>query len=163
MALEELAGPGAPPNEKLPPSAQLPAPGVSGSIVTVLLQATKTTLAALTAIGAEFDLTPDEWLILDALTHHDELSMAGLSQQGLASGATLTRAVDRLASKALVYREASATDRRKIHVHLSVRGVALHEQMRPQVLQMEEEVERMLQHSGLPALAELDLRAGRNS
>lgn len=66
--------------------------------------------------------TLDEWLVLDVLGADDGLTMSQLREAVLADKATLGRRVDDLLSKALVYREVDAFDRRVIRVYLSSRG-----------------------------------------
>ncbi|OBK06207.1 transcriptional regulator [Mycolicibacterium conceptionense] len=72
------------------------------------------------------DLTLDDWLVLAALADSPGLTMAELRTQTQAAAPTLTRVVDRLAGRALVFREVDADDRRKVRVNLSKRGAALH-------------------------------------
>lgn len=99
----------------------------SSSALVSILQVTKTLVTSLTSIGSEFDLTADDVLVLDALARHGNQSMAELSRHAVTSGATLTRSVDRLVTQALVYREVSAEDRRRVEVHLSGRGAETHQ------------------------------------
>lgn len=84
---------------------------------------------AVTAAGTAHGLTADEWLILDALHTHDGLAMSQVSALTLSSGASLTRAVDRLVTRSLLYRTPSLTDRRKVEVRISDLGRELHSQM----------------------------------
>ncbi|MBM7369494.1 MarR family transcriptional regulator [Gordonia hydrophobica] len=107
--------------------------GASTDLVKHLLLGAQATSAALTAIGARHDLTVDEWLILDALDSADGIAMSAISQQTLASGASLTRAVDRLVTSSLVYRAPSAVDRRKVEVRISALGRERHAAMRSEV------------------------------
>lgn len=72
------------------------------------------------------DLGLDHWLALDALAAGGGKTMAELQAHTLTAAPTLTRVVDRLVTRAAVYREADAIDRRKIRVHLSKRGIQLH-------------------------------------
>ncbi|BDY30000.1 MarR family winged helix-turn-helix transcriptional regulator [Mycolicibacterium mageritense] len=72
------------------------------------------------------DLTLDDWLTLEALGSSPGLTMAELRAQTLTAAPTLTRVVDRLVARALVFREVDADDRRKVRVNLSKRGAALH-------------------------------------
>ncbi|MEW1808376.1 MarR family transcriptional regulator [Pseudarthrobacter sp. NPDC080039] len=83
----------------------------------------------LSPILASEHLSLEEWLVLDALREKDGLSMSELAANTLASNATLSRHVDSLATRALVFREVAFEDRRRILVHLSKRGRALHETM----------------------------------
>lgn len=75
--------------------------------------------------------------------------MAELSPRAATSGATLTRSVDRLVSHALVYREVSAEDRRRVKVHLSARGAAIHQELEPQLANLNSEASRILGNTGL--------------
>lgn len=78
--------------------------------------------SAVSAVGAAHQLTADEWLILDALHSYDGLTMSQISALTPPSGASLTRAVDRLVNRSLVYRTPSLTDRRKVDVRISDLG-----------------------------------------
>lgn len=118
-------------------------------LIVSLLQGSKAVVSTLTTICAEADLSADEWLILDALAEHEDLSMAELSSHVAVAGATLTRAVDRLLSKALVYRMVSPLDRRKIRVHLSTRGMQVHETVAPRVAGLEDEIRAALGVAGV--------------
>ncbi|MCW4352153.1 MarR family transcriptional regulator [Hoyosella sp. YIM 151337] len=75
-------------------------------------------------------LTFDQWLALEAvaLTRGRDagLTMAEIQQATQVSGPTLTRVVDKLVLRALLYREVDSVDRRKVRVHLSPRGGELH-------------------------------------
>lgn len=73
------------------------------------------------------DLTLDQWLVLDALCDAPR-TMTELAEATSITGPTLTRTVDRLISRALVYREVDPGDRRKVRVHLVGRGRKAHEQ-----------------------------------
>ncbi|MBW0294648.1 hypothetical protein ATN37_01970 [Rhodococcus sp. MH15] len=101
-------------------------------------------MTSLTAIGSEFNLTADDVLVLDALARHGNQSMAELSRHAVTSGATLTRSVDRLVSQALVYREVSAEDRRRVEVHLSGRGAETQQALTAQLADLNAEAGRLL-------------------
>lgn len=106
---------------------------------------------AVSAVGAAHELTADEWLILDALSTHDGLSMSQVSALTLSSGASLTRAVDRLVTRSLLYRTPSLTDRRKVEVRISDLGRSLHGEMTAELAEMDRSL-----HS---ALADVDADA----
>ncbi|GAC57211.1 putative MarR family transcriptional regulator [Gordonia hirsuta DSM 44140 = NBRC 16056] len=99
---------------------------------------------AVTAAGVAHGLTADEWLILDALTTHDGLAMSQVSALTLSSGASLTRAVDRLVTRSLLYRTPSLTDRRKVEVHLSDLGRELHGQMTAELAEINHDLHACL-------------------
>lgn len=124
----------------------------STELIKNLLLGAQATTAAITAIGAQYDLTVDEWLILDGLDSSDGATMSEVSVSTLASGASLTRAVDRLVTRSLVYRTPSATDRRKVEVRISDLGRDLHAQMRCQVSELETSLRSALDVAGTDQL-----------
>ncbi|MCV9996196.1 MarR family transcriptional regulator [Paeniglutamicibacter sp. ZC-3] len=72
------------------------------------------------------NLTLEEWLILDVLAENDGLSMNEIGAATRASNATLSRHVDALVNRALLFREVAFEDRRRILIFLSERGLNLH-------------------------------------
>ncbi|WP_288273895.1 MarR family transcriptional regulator [uncultured Bifidobacterium sp.] len=76
-----------------------------------------------------FDLTVDEWLIMDTIAGHGGITMSGLAQDTVLPAATLSRLVDRLVDEALLYRKANPFDRRQIQVYVSQRGMRLMEKI----------------------------------
>jgi DNA-binding MarR family transcriptional regulator len=95
------------------------------SLRQAILEARRLTQHLSPILAAEH-LSLEEWLVLDALSEEDGMSMSELAANTLASNATLSRHVDSLATRALVFREVAFEDRRRILVHLSKRGRALH-------------------------------------
>lgn len=143
----------------------------SAELIVALVKSTEAVIGELTTTLRAFDLSPDDWLILDALagsrtTDPTALSMTELSQCAMASGATLTRVVDALVSRALVYRDASASDRRKVEVHLSALGSELHATALVEVERLESDVrsaagEAAVLLSSLRRIRSLDRAASR--
>ncbi|OUZ06735.1 hypothetical protein BHE97_18500 [Aeromicrobium sp. PE09-221] len=78
-------------------------------------------------------LSVDQWSVLDYLDVTGPCTMTALATATGISGATLTRIVDRLVSRALVYRNADRGDRRRVHVHLSERGRETTHDLRPRI------------------------------
>ena len=85
-----------------------------------------------TELAAE-ELSVDQWSVLDYLDEAGACTMTALANATGISGATLTRIIDRLASRALVYRNADRGDRRRVHVHLSERGRDTTRELRPRI------------------------------
>ncbi|MBM9464730.1 MarR family transcriptional regulator [Aeromicrobium sp. YIM 150415] len=79
------------------------------------------------------ELSVDQWSVLDYLEATGPCTMTALANATGISGATLTRIVDRLVSRALVYRNADRGDRRRVHVHLSERGRETTQELRPRI------------------------------
>lgn len=102
-------------------------------VVETLLNGSRACTSVVAHIGTRHGINADEWLILDTLAGNDGLSMSQIASRALSSGATLTRTIDRLVSLSLVYREVSATDRRKVLVFLSDLGQSKHSAMNTDV------------------------------
>lgn len=104
----------------------LPPDGAATPTSSEVLRAARVLGAVIERQVSGEDLTLDDWLVLAALADSPGLTMAELRTQTQAAAPTLTRVVDRLAGRALVFREVDADDRRKVRVNLSKRGAALH-------------------------------------
>jgi len=74
----------------------------------------------------DLDLTADTCYLLDLIVQHDGIAMNDLARRLAIPAPTLTKLVDRLASKALVFRLVDHTDRRRTLVHASLRGSEVH-------------------------------------
>lgn len=83
-------------------------------------------------VAAE-QLSVDQWSVLDYLDEVGPCTMTALAGATGTNGATLTRIVDRLVSRALVYRNADSGDRRRVLVHVSERGRGMARELRPGV------------------------------
>ena len=68
--------------------------------------------------------TVDEWRILRALADGAGHPMGELAESLRIPNPTLTRSVDGLADRSLVYRRQATDDRRRLHVHLARQGHA---------------------------------------
>ncbi|SDN82610.1 MarR family winged helix-turn-helix transcriptional regulator [Geodermatophilus sp. DSM 45219] len=96
-------------------------------------------------ILVDHELTFDQWRVLDTLTQQGPLSMSDLGGRTRVPGPTLTRIVDRLVERSLLYRNVDATDRRRVLVHAADRGRALCRSLAPRISEAE--------RSGLAALS----------
>ena len=76
-----------------------------------------------------FELTVDDWLILDVIAKHGGITMSRIAEETVLPAATLSRLVDRLTDEALLYRKANPFDRRQIQVYVSQRGMHLLEKV----------------------------------
>ena len=99
------------------------------------------------------DLTLDQWRVLQTLADLGPLSMSDLSGRTRISGPTVTRIVDRLVERSLLYRNVDATDRRRVLVHAAERGQALCRSLAPRMSEAERD--------GLAALSESEARTLR--
>ena len=74
---------------------------------------------------AEMEMCGSDFAVLEALLHKGPLPINELGKKVLLTSGSITVAVDRLESKALVERRASGTDRRAKIVHLTKAGKEL--------------------------------------
>ncbi|GAA3531787.1 MarR family transcriptional regulator [Nonomuraea rosea] len=101
------------------------ASGLGSSLSYLLSRAERGVNRGLAAVLAGEDVTVEQWRILRALTDGRGHSMGELAEAVLMPHPTLTKAVDRLIDRALVYRGPSAGDRRRVAVFVSDRGAEL--------------------------------------
>ena len=73
----------------------------------------------------EEDISLDQWRALRSLSASEGRTMGELSERLQIPAASLTRIVDGLVDRALVFRHGSAVDRRRVEVLLSEAGGAL--------------------------------------
>lgn len=89
--------------------------------------------ASTTEILKEDGLTLEQWRVLDCLAERGEMPMTELAAAVSVPAPTVTRIVDKLVSRALVYRSSGMNDRRRVLVHASQRGDDLRARLAPQV------------------------------
>ena len=108
--------------------------------VDLLRRATEGLAGRVEEILADAGLTLDQWRVLWTLTEHGPLSMSDLAGLTRITGPTVTRAVDRLVERSLLYRKVDAADRRRVLVHVAPRGRALRRTLAPQIAEAEQGV-----------------------
>lgn len=96
--------------------------GTDLSLVEALTVAQRRLARALGAVLAEEGYTVDQWRILRALADGTGHPMGELAEALQMPHPTLTRLMDGLVDTSLVYRRQTATDRRRVTVHLSRQG-----------------------------------------
>ncbi|MFC4529432.1 MarR family winged helix-turn-helix transcriptional regulator [Sphaerisporangium dianthi] len=99
--------------------------GLGGSLAYLLTRAERSVNRGLSAALAAEDVTVEQWRILQALADGRGHSMGDLAEAALMPHPTLTKAVDRLVERAVVYRGNDPADRRKVAVFLANRGSEL--------------------------------------
>jgi DNA-binding MarR family transcriptional regulator len=68
-------------------------------------------------------LTTPQILLLQAIRARNDVTIGELANEVSLSQATVTTILDRLEKRALVYRERSTKDKRKVHAHLTEAGI----------------------------------------
>lgn len=86
------------------------------------------------------DVTVDQWVILCALWEKDGCSQAGLTEKTHKDRPTVTRMLDLLEQKELVYRRPSTTDRRICEVYLTPEGRAFQKKLVPIVIDLHRKI-----------------------
>ncbi|WP_336204689.1 MarR family winged helix-turn-helix transcriptional regulator [Nonomuraea sp. LPB2021202275-12-8] len=99
--------------------------GLGSSLAYLLSRAERSVNRGMAAALAGEDVTVEQSRILRALGDGRGHSMGDLAEAVLMPHPTLTKAVDRLIERALVYRGPSAGDRRRVAVFLADRGADL--------------------------------------
>ena len=74
-------------------------------------------------IGA--DITPEQWVIMDLLSEHNQLLQVDLAEKSYKDKPTISRIIDVLVRKSLVSRKADDNDRRKTIISLTPDGKSL--------------------------------------
>ncbi|MBF6454618.1 MarR family transcriptional regulator [Nocardia cyriacigeorgica] len=109
------------------------------SLTTLLLTTTRELTAAVEGHLSDTGLGIDDWLVIATLATEPELTMTELRHRTLTSAPTLSRVTDRLVSRALLFREVDAADRRRVRLHLTKRGAELHQKLDPVIRAAERE------------------------
>lgn len=107
------------------PSVRTEAPAATGlgsSLAYLLSRAERSVNRGLAAALAAEEVSVDQWRILQALADGRGHSMGDLADAALMPHPTLTKAIDRLVERAVVYRGHDPADRRKVAVFLANRG-----------------------------------------
>ncbi|WP_347238472.1 MarR family transcriptional regulator [Dietzia sp. CQ4] len=90
-------------------------------------------------VATDYELTADLWLTLEEITKSDGITMTELARKLAIPAPTVTKLVDHLVSRALVFRLADQADRRRVFVHASRLGDRIHQQLGPEVRRVERE------------------------
>ncbi|WP_425005615.1 MarR family winged helix-turn-helix transcriptional regulator [Mycolicibacterium sp. S3B2] len=82
-------------------------------------------------------LSADQWYTLDVIIRNDGVAMNDLARSLSIPPPTVTKFVDRLVTKALVFRLVDHEDRRRLLVHAARRGSEVHAALAPAVCDVE--------------------------
>lgn len=103
-------------------------------LAAALAAASRRVHAHIHTVVAPEGLTVEQWSVLDFVAKTPEsVAMSAVAEASGLTGPSLTRAVDKLVTSALVFREVDAGDRRRVLVDLSKRGAKIHARLAPQV------------------------------
>ncbi|WP_299575315.1 MarR family transcriptional regulator [uncultured Williamsia sp.] len=94
------------------------------SVGVLLARATRAVEERMAPVLDTLGVTADQWRVLVVLGTSAGITMSDLARLSVLSAAGATRAVDSLTERALVYRRADPTDRRRVVVFLSAHGAS---------------------------------------
>lgn len=91
-----------------------------------------------TAVLKPLDLSPEQYNVLRILRgqHGKPVTIAAIQERMLNSMSNASRLVDKLKAKKLVKREECPLNRRKVDVVISAKGMALLDELEPQITNM---------------------------
>ena len=78
-----------------------------------------------------FEITTEQWMILNRLFEEPGINQKELSERTLKDQGSLTRTLDRMEKKGLVKRQVNPTDRRSFLIYLTDEGHALRNRIVP--------------------------------
>lgn len=79
------------------------------------------------------DLTPEQWVLLDHLHKTGSASQTDLANGTFKDAPTVSRIIDKLATKGLAERTRFPNDRRRYQVGLTAKGQEIHDKLLPRV------------------------------
>lgn len=85
---------------------------------------------------AGIDITPEQWVLLDHLYKEGASSQTDLANGTFKDAPTVSRIIDKLASKGLAVRKRFPGDRRRYQVDLTDKGRSAHDLLLPRVAEL---------------------------
>lgn len=79
----------------------------------------------------EFDVTPEQWTVLKRLAEQDGISQKELAMKSEKDQPTVTRILDILERKELIYKQRNLDDKRSFHIFISKKGMATKDELSP--------------------------------
>src|ERR671911_319721 len=98
-------------------------------LVQLLSHAERRVIRRLGEVLEDVGCTVERWRVLTLLADGATHSMSEIGEFALLPPPTLTRLIDRMVAENLAYRNADSLDRRRVLVHISPRGRALHDRL----------------------------------
>lgn len=119
----------------------------------LLRQADRRVSARLGAILTARGSSLDQWHVLSYLSDGAGHAMSEIGAELMVPAPSMSKLIDGMVSRNLVYRRVDAADRRRVLVFLAARGRRLHEDLAAAVAQHQAEVEDLLGTAEVYALS----------
>ncbi|MEQ8239241.1 MAG: MarR family transcriptional regulator [Cyclobacteriaceae bacterium] len=84
----------------------------------------------------DVDITPDQWVIIDALYHEGQLTQKELTEKSFKDAPTVSRIIEKMAAKNYVKKVAGKVDRRQTFIQITASGSQLVEKCQPKIEQL---------------------------
>lgn len=110
-----------------------------------------------------FDITIDQWLVLKSVSDGDGLiSQSEIAEILHKDNASLTRIIDILVKKSYLFRQMSATDRRRFDLIMTKEGIDLIKKMLPIVVAIRQQALQNVNQAELLVLQNVLEKIGKN-
>lgn len=111
--------------------------------------------AQLAAALRDENLSAEEWRVLDILSDGQGRVMSDLAAEAVFNLPALSKLVDRLVSRALLFRAPDQTDRRKVLVFVSDHGLSVYQRLQPDIQASGEALLANVSHTRVQQLKKL--------
>jgi DNA-binding MarR family transcriptional regulator len=101
-----------------------------------------------------FEITAEQWAIIRHLWEEEGLSQREIGEKAAKDKPNITRMLDALQKKRLIYRQPDPQDRRKFCVYLTKEGKQLHDLLLPLAQGLRERVTQRLSQPEIEAVKE---------
>jgi len=109
-----------------------------------------------------FEITAEQWVIMRHLWEEEGLSQREIGEKAAKDKPNITRMLDALEKKRLIFRQPDPRDRRKFCVYLTKEGKQLHERLLPLAQTLREQVTRGLSRPEIDRVKETLSKINRN-
>ncbi len=87
----------------------------------------------------DFDVTPEQWTVLKRLAEQDGISQKQLAMKAEKDQPTVTRILDILERKELIYKQKNTEDRRSFLIFITEKGMTAKNELSPFIEELYEE------------------------
>jgi DNA-binding MarR family transcriptional regulator len=105
----------------------MPSEGSSPDLAQLLSHAERRLVQRLAGVLAAEDCSVEEWRVMSAVADGQGHPMTEIAEHVLMPAPSLTKLVDRMVARNLVYRRPDPDDRRRVLLYLTARGRMLHD------------------------------------
>ncbi|MBC7885740.1 MAG: MarR family transcriptional regulator [Saprospiraceae bacterium] len=127
-------------------------PEISGFTMEKTVKLMKLSFSRILMMHPEIDITVDQWIIIQLLFKHKNLSQQQLAELSFKDAPTVTRIIDILVNKDIVLRETDNSDRRKFSILLTESGHCIYQMVIPILDEFRREAYAGIPHTDLIVL-----------